>query len=217
VPVKSQTAQDGEVGLPRRREPDLAGLAAFTLDQAGRVVSWSVTAATLFGLTAGDVVGRDVCDVLMTGPGQRKHVRYALDQVAAGQVWNATVAGGSLGEGRFAIRWEPMAGGHGDVLVIVQSAWPQPAPSWLGEAAAVIGNTLDISQTAAEVVTVAVPGFADGAAIYGTERLLAADEFTSPHRRAAAGRWYGGCRPLRRQNRGRHGPAAAPRRGAGAR
>ena len=180
MPVESQTAQDGEVGLPRRREPDLAGLAAFTLDHVGRVVSWSVTAATLFGLTAGEVAGRDVCDVLMTGPGQRQHVRYALDQVAAGQVWSATVAGGSLGDGRFAIRWEPITGGRVDALVIVQRAWPQPPPSWLGEAAAVIGSTLDISQTAAEVVTVAVPGFADGAAIYGTERLLAADEFTSP-------------------------------------
>jgi hypothetical protein len=178
--VEPRNAPDGAAGLPRRREPDLAGLAAFTLDQAGRVVSWSVTATTLFGLTAGEVTGRDVCDVLMTGPGQRKHVRYALDQVAAGQVWSATVAGGSLGDGRFATRWEPLTGGHGDALVIVQPAWPQPTPHWLGEAAAVIGSTLDVSQTAAEVVTVAVPGFADGATVFGAERLLAADEFTSP-------------------------------------
>src|ERR1700741_4089916 len=114
--VESQNARDGEAGLPRRREPDLGGLAAFTLDQAGRVVSWSVTATTLFGLAADKVTGRDVCDVLMTGPGQREHVRYALDQVAAGQVWSATVAGGSLGDGRFAIRWEPLSGD--DALVI---------------------------------------------------------------------------------------------------
>src|SRR5581483_4375157 len=97
-------AGDGEAGLPRRREPDLAGLAAFTLDRAGRVVSWPVTAAELFGLTAGEILGRDICEVLMTGPGQRDMVRYALDQVAAGQVWNATVAGGLLGDGRYAIR-----------------------------------------------------------------------------------------------------------------
>jgi GAF domain-containing protein len=180
MPVEPQTARDGEAGLPRRREPDLAGLAAFTLGQAGRVVSWSVTAAALFGLTAGEVAGRDVCDVLLTGPGQRQLVRHALDQVAAGQVWTATVAGGSLGDGRFAIRWEPMSGGSGEAMVIVQRAWPQPTPSWLGEAAAVIGSTLDISQTAAEAVTAAVPRFADAAAIYGAERLLAADEFTSP-------------------------------------
>lgn len=169
-----------EAGLPRRREPDLAGLAAFTLDLAGRVVSWSVTAATLFGLTAGEIVGRDICDVLMTGPGQRDMVRYALDQVAAGQVWSATVAGGLLGDGRYAIRAEPVTGDRSAAMVIVQRAWPQPTPNWLGEAAAVIGSTLDVFQTAAEVATVAVPGFADAIAIHGAERLLAADEFTSP-------------------------------------
>lgn len=180
MPVESQTARDGEAELPRRREPDLAGLAAFTLDRAGRVVSWPVTAATLFGLSAGEVTGRDVCDVLMTGPGQRDLVRHALGQVAAGQVCSATVAGGFLGAGRFAIRFEPMSGDRGEAMVIVQRAWPQPAPSWLGEAVAVIGSTLDISQTAAEVAAAAVPGFADAVAIYGAERLLAADEFTSP-------------------------------------
>ena len=57
--------------------------------------------------------------------------------------------------------------------MIVQRAWPQPGPSWLSEAAARIGSTLDLTQTAAEVVDVAVPGFADAAAIYVPERLLA--------------------------------------------
>jgi hypothetical protein len=116
----------------------------------------------------------------MTGPGQRQLVRHALAEVAAGRLWTATVAGGDLGEGRFAIRWEPLAGPDSGALVIAQRAWPQPSPSWLSEAAARIGSTLDLTQTASEVVDAAVPGFADGAAIYGTERLLAADEFTSP-------------------------------------
>src|ERR1019366_8775950 len=106
--------------------------------------------------------------------------RHALAEVAAGRLWTATVAGGDLGEGRFAIRWEPLAGPDSGALVIAQRAWPQPSPSWLSEAAARIGSTLDLTQTASEVVDAAVPGFADGAAIYGTERLLAADEFTSP-------------------------------------
>jgi hypothetical protein len=156
----------------------LAGLATFALDLQGQVASWSVTATQLFGRTAAGVVGRDVCDVLMTGPGQRQLVRHALDEVAAGQVWTATVAGGELGEGRFAIRCEPLAG-PGGALVIVQRAWPQTGPSWLSEAAARIGSTLDLTQTASEVVDVAVPGFADAATIYGAERLLAADELTS--------------------------------------
>jgi len=171
--------------LPRRREPDLAGLAAFTLDPGGRVVSWSVTATALFGYQPSAAIGHDVCDVLMTGPGQRELVGHALAEVAAGRVWTATVAGGSLGEGRFALRCEPMDGPDGTVLVIAQRAWPQRAPRWLNEAAARIGSSLDLAQTAAEVADAAVPWFADATIIYGVERLLAADELASPQ--AAAG------------------------------
>ena len=166
--------------LPRRREPDLAGLAAFTLDPGGRIVSWSVTATALFGHQARDAIGHDVCDVLMTGPGQRGLVGHALAEVAAGRVWAATVAGGSLGEGRFAFRWEPMAGPGGAVLAVVQRAWPQRAPSWLSEATARIGSSLDLAETAAEVADAAVPWFGDAVAIYVIERLLAADELASP-------------------------------------
>jgi hypothetical protein len=180
IVVESQMAGGGQPVLPRRREPDLAGLAAFTLDPAGRVVSWSVTATALFGPQPRAVIGHDVCDVLMTGPGQRELVGHALAEVAAGRVWTATVAGGSLGEGRFALRCEPMAGPGGTVLVMVQRAWPQRAPSWLNEATARIGSSLDLAQTASEVADAAVPWFADAAVIYAVERLLAADELVSP-------------------------------------
>jgi len=177
--VESLRNSDGLPVLPRRREPDLADLAAFTLDPGGRVVSWSASAAALFGKQAHAAIGQDVCDVLMTGPGQRELVRRALAEVAAGRVWAATVAGGSLGEGRFAFRWEPMAGADGTVLAVVQRAWPQRAPSWLNEATARIGSSLDLAETAAEVADAAVPGFADAAGIYVIERLLAADELAS--------------------------------------
>jgi hypothetical protein len=180
--------RDGGPGLPRRREPDLAGLATFTLDSRGRVTSWSVTATRLFGHPAAAVAGRDVCDVLMTGPGQRELVSLALSEVAAGRVWTATVAGGRLGEGRFAIRWEPLGGLGGGAVVVVQRAWPQPAPSWLSEATARIGSSLDLAQTAAEVAEAAVPGFADLTIIYAAERLLAADELTAPPAGAAVRR-----------------------------
>jgi GAF domain-containing protein len=180
--------RDGGPGLPRRREPDLAGLATFTLDPRGRVTSWSVTATRLFGHPAAAVAGRDVCDVLMTGPGQRELVSLALSEVAAGRVWTATVAGGRLGEGRFAIRWEPLGGLGGGAVVVVQRAWPQPAPSWLSEAAARIGDSLDMAQTAAEVAEAAVPGFADLTIIYAAERLLAADELAPPPAGAAVRR-----------------------------
>ena len=187
--MESQIASDGEGGLPRRREPDLAGLATFTLDHEGRVTSWSVTAMRLFGHPAAAMAGRDVCDVLLTGPGQRRLVRHALAEVAAGRIWTATVAGGDLGEGRFAIRCEPLAGLGGGAVVITQQASPQHRPNWLSEAAARIGTTLDLTQTAREVADVAVSGFADGASIFGSERLLAADEFTSPRLSPSPGCW----------------------------
>jgi Stage II sporulation protein E (SpoIIE)/GAF domain len=172
-------ARNGGPGLPRRHDPDLADLATFTLDPSGRVTSWSVTASAMFGHQAGAVTGRHVCEVLMTGTGHRELVALALAEVAAGRVWSATVAGGSLGEGRFAIRWEPLAGLGGGTLVIVQRAWPQPAPSWLSEATARLGSSLDLTQTASEVVDAAVPGFADVAIIYAAERLLIGGDLAS--------------------------------------
>lgn len=162
--------------LPQRRELDLADLAAFTLDEAGRVMSWPATAASLFGHQASAVIGQHVCDVLLTGPGHRTLVDAALAQVSAGEVGTATVAGGLLGEGRFALRWEPMTGSGGTALVIVRRAWPDPAPGWLAEAMARIGSSLDLSHTASEVAEAAVPDFADAAVIYAAERLLAADD-----------------------------------------
>jgi serine phosphatase RsbU (regulator of sigma subunit) len=179
IVAELQMTGDGLLGLPRRREPDLAGLAAVTLDRAGRVVSWSVTATALFGHEERAVLGHDVCDVLMTGPGQRELVARALAEVAAGRLYSATVAGGSLGEGRFALRWEPLAGPDGTALMIAARAWPQPAPSWFSEATARIGSSLDLVETASEVVGAAVPGFAEAAAIYAAERLLAAGEMAA--------------------------------------
>ena len=180
MPQTSPIAGEGKPALPRRHEPDLAGLATFILDGRGQVVAWPVTAAGQFGLRAAEVTGRDVCDVLMTGPGQRDLVHHALAEAAAGRIWSATVAGGLLGEGRFAMRWEPLPEPAGHVLVITQPLWPQPSPGWLNEATARIGSTLDLTRTAAELAEAAVPGFADGVVIYAAERLLVADEPAAP-------------------------------------
>jgi serine phosphatase RsbU (regulator of sigma subunit) len=179
VAVVSETARNVQAELPRRHEPDLADLAAFTLDSDGRITSWPTTATRMFGHQARAVAGKDICAVLLTGPGQRGLVNRALAEVAAGRVHTATVAGGSLGAGRFAIRWEPLGGLSGGTLVIAQRAWPQPTPSWLRDAAARIGSSLDLVETANEVAGAAVPGFADVAIIYVAERLATADELTS--------------------------------------
>lgn len=207
----SQAGWAGDADLPRRRE-DLAGLAVFTLDDQGRVTGWPESAARLFGpapgeatgQTAGQIagladgeitgaaIGSHVCDTLLTGPGQRGLVEHALAEVAAGRTWTSTVAGGRLGEGRFAIRCEPLAGpangpsagpGRGAV-VTAWRAWPPPSAGWLADAAARIGTTLDLAQTANEVAGVAVPDFADAVGIFAAERLLADDEPGTPARGA---------------------------------
>ena len=174
---ESQVSGDGRPRLPRRREPNLAGLATFTLDSAGRVATWSLTATRVFGHPVGAVAGRHVCDVLLTSPGQRQLADQALAEVAAGRVWTATLP---LESGPIALRCEPLVGVGPGALVIAQVAAQQPDPGWLSEAAARIGTTLDLSTTANEAVDVAVPGFADASAIFVAERLLVADEFASP-------------------------------------
>ena len=176
-------ASDSRPVLPRRRGPDLAGLAAFTLDPGGLVDSWPVTAERLFGHRAQAVIGRDIRDVLLTGPGQREMAREALAQVARGRVWSATLAMAFAGgSGPVAVRCEPLAGPGSRVLVIAQHASMVIGPGWLRHAADRIGTTLDLPRTAREVVNVAVPAFADVASIFVAERLLAADE---PARRQA--------------------------------
>jgi len=172
-------ARNAPSALPRRHEPDLSGLAAFTLDSDGRITSWPATASRMFGHHAGDVASRHICDVLMTGPGQRDLVNRAMAEVAAGRVHTATVAGGSLGPGRFAVRLEPLDGLGGGALVLAQRAWPQPTPSWLRDAAARLGSSLDLVETATEIVDAAVPGFADVAVIFVAERLAAVGELAS--------------------------------------
>ncbi len=184
IRVEPQTAGKGTPVTPPPQAEGLAGIASFTLDHAGLVAAWSMTAARLFGKPAAAVLGRGMCDVLVTVPGQRQLLQQALAEVAAGRLWTGTmtvgVAGGAdVGTPRsaaIAIRCEPLAGPGGGTLVLARLASPQTGPSLLTEAAVRIGSTLDLTQTAREVVDVAVPRFADAAAIYLPEHMFAADE-----------------------------------------
>lgn len=169
-------------GLPRRDEPGLAELAAFTVDHRGLVTSWPQSAVRLFGQSATEAAGRDVSDVLLTSPGQHELVKQALAEAAAGRVWAATVAGGRLGDGRFAMRWEPMdgSGEKPGALVIIERAWPPTRPAWLSEVASGIGDSLDLDRTTAEILGITVPAFADALSVFVAEYLLAADDTESP-------------------------------------
>jgi hypothetical protein len=176
APVELQIAGEGERPGPGARGLDLAGFAGFTLDSRGRVACWPAAAGDLFGLAAGVVAGRDMRDVLLAGPGQRGLADRALAVVAAGRSWTGTLAMAVAGGGPVAVRCDPLAGPGSGALVTVRRAWPQPGPGWLSDAAARIGSTLDLTRTAREVTDVAVPGFADAAAIFAPERLLAGGE-----------------------------------------
>src|SRR5262249_27835458 len=85
-----------------------------------------------------------------------------------------------------AVKWESeggigkRVGGGATVLLIAAQAWPQPVPSWLSQATARIGSSLDLVQTASEGVEAAVPGVADAAVIYAAERPLAAGGVDPP-------------------------------------
>jgi hypothetical protein len=121
---------DSTLVHPASGGPDLAALATFALDPAGRLNSWNQSAERLFGRPAADVLGRHVCDVLLTSPGHRDLVGRALAEVAAGQVWTGRVAEDEAGPALL-IRCEALPGPAPGVLVIVQ-----PGPDLLAAAAA---------------------------------------------------------------------------------
>jgi serine phosphatase RsbU (regulator of sigma subunit) len=191
VQVELQIAGGSEPVLSPAGGFGLTGLAAFTLDEQGRVASWPMAAAALFGIAADAAVGRDVGDALLpvlasggrapqTSPSghlERAHrelVDQALAEVAAGRVWTAALPLVSAGGRPLTIRCEPLAGpGSGALVTTLLAA---PGPGWLSEAATRIGRSLDLAQTAREVTEVAVPGFAAMATIFVPERMMAAGE-----------------------------------------
>jgi len=180
--VASQGAE-GSGALPLRSGgSSLAGFAVFTLTSTGHIASWSVTAARFFGFTADKVLGRDVCDVLLTRAGQRELVKEALTQVAEGRIWTGIVpVSAASGSYRVTIHCEPAETPEGGVLLIARRALPEPGLGrTLPEVATLIGTTLDLNRTAREAAEVAVPAFADGITIFVSERLLAGGEL-GPH------------------------------------
>ncbi len=159
--------------------PELAGLAVFTVDPAGRVTWWSRATERLFGRPASGVRGQDIRDVLR--PHDRDAVTMALAEANAGRLWSGLLAvcADDGGHRQFAFRWERMPHGPGEpgILVVAQPVAPAGI-TLLTEAGARIGRSLDLGETAREVVETAVPRFAAAASIYLLERLLIGDEFT---------------------------------------
>ena len=189
--VAAQIAGAGDPAPPRRSGAGGASFAVLTVDGAGLVTSWSVTAARLFGRTAGEMAGQHLGDVLLTRPGQRELLGQALAEAGAGRAWTATVDLAFPGAaGPATMHCEPAPGGSaagsGGALVIIQRAPARPGPDLLSEAATRIGTTLDLTRTAREVTEVAVPAFAAAATIFVSEPLLAADDVAARRAGSAA-------------------------------
>jgi Stage II sporulation protein E (SpoIIE)/PAS fold len=176
-----------EVGKHTEPAPDargLLGLATFTVDLAGRVISWGLSAQELFGRPAELMRGHDLCERLELDFQDGTCVKEALARAAAGQVRTVMLNVHRPGGKRqpFAFRWELLddAGSQTRVLVVAQRPVSDRWSTLLRDAGVRIGTTLDLGRTAREAVEVAVPDFADAAGVYVLERLLVADEF--PHR-----------------------------------
>ncbi|MBO2457078.1 PP2C family protein-serine/threonine phosphatase [Actinomadura violacea] len=135
----------------------------------GTVTACSDGAARLFGRAAPAAVGARLADLL--GRACAEPLAAALKQAAAGRPWRGALP---LDGGALEVSCDPMAAGSGRTLVALTVA-----PPWadglelLNEAGRRIGSTLDLHRTAAEIVGVTVPRFADAGAIYVLEALLA--------------------------------------------
>jgi PAS domain S-box-containing protein len=165
----------------------LTALATLTVDLAGRVLGWGPAAAGLFGRTYAEVHGRDMGDVVLHG----EH-RKALDEAVAGAVAGRSsvavlpvrLADGHVGPVEF--RWEPMTDADGRVTVGVSALPDRPGAS--GGAAGLppidqlvldIGGTLDLQQTARELVDVFIARLCYAVGVNVLERLLVDDQMPS--------------------------------------
>jgi serine phosphatase RsbU (regulator of sigma subunit)/anti-sigma regulatory factor (Ser/Thr protein kinase) len=181
--------------LPRSgRRPSPTGTdgatATLGLDLDGRIVQWSLAAAELFDRPAARALGRDVTELLTRGEDDER-AKHALAEVIAGRRWNGPMdlrAAADLARD-LDVSWDPATGGGAIAVITIcpattpchQAGTPpttgQQRLALLNEASTRIGTTLDLGQTAAELMDMAVPLVADAAGILVRERLVADDEF----------------------------------------
>ncbi|MCW2904443.1 MAG: Serine phosphatase RsbU regulator of sigma subunit-like protein [Streptosporangiaceae bacterium] len=158
--------------------------ATLGVDCDGRITAWSSAAGDLFGLTASLALEHDFADLLVHRD-DCDRVKEALGEVGAGRRWagvlSARCAGADARDVDF--RWDAaqsadartVAMVSADVAVSVDGLGAcagQERLALLNEASSRIGSTLDIGQTAAELIDVAVPRLADTAGVLVLERLL---------------------------------------------
>jgi PAS domain S-box-containing protein len=170
VAQRSQAA--GGTPAAGRGAQDLSAVAMFTVGLDGRVSSWSAAAGRLLGHQAGQVLGQPVSELL--DPGSRGGLAGALTAVTAGTTWAGVLtARAADGSGQHvSFRLEPLIGAGPPPQVAVTASPPVPAgQQLLLDAGLRFGATLDVTETARQIVGVTVPRFADACAVYLLERL----------------------------------------------
>ncbi len=106
-------------------------------------------------MDAAHVTGRDVCDALLTGPGQRRLVKEALAEVADGRVWTAILPVSTIdGTCQITVHCEPLA--DTGVLVIARKVTPHDEHGPAAAAAAPAGPL--VSDAAVSDAAVSGPG-----------------------------------------------------------
>ncbi len=151
-------------------------MATFTMEPDGRVSSWSAAAGRLLGHQAQQILGRPVRDLL--DPGSRDALAAALTATSAGAVWTGvlTVRGANGTGQHISFRLEPLTC-VGAPQVAVTASPPVPAgQQMLIDADLHFGATLDLAETARQIIDVTVPRFADACAVYVLERPASGGE-----------------------------------------
>ena len=169
----SRLAAGGVPAEAGRGAQDLGVAATFTMRPEGRICCWSAGAARLFGQPAQQILGRPLRDLLH--PGSRDVLAGALTAITAGAAWagvlTALDANGISQPMSF--RFEPLTSTDVHPQVAVAASLTAPlGQQMLTEADLGFGATLDLAETARQIIDLTVPRFADAGAVYVLERLI---------------------------------------------
>jgi hypothetical protein len=194
VSQRPWAAAGGEPAASGRGAQDLGAVATFTMEPDGRVSSWSAAAGRLLGHQAQQILSRPVRDLV--DPGSHDALAGALTAITAGAAWTGvlTVRDANGAGQHISFRLEPLTCA-GAPQVAVTASPPVPAgQQMLIDAGLRFGATLDLAETARQIIDITVPRFADACVVYVLERPASGGELTGPDagtevvaRRLAAG------------------------------
>jgi PAS domain S-box-containing protein len=165
----------GAIDLTQATMPALTGLATWCVTATGRVLLWSPAAAELFGKADDEVRGHDMCDVLLDGE-HRDVFTVAENAGPSSALLPVRLGDGAVVPVEF--RCEPMTGDDGQTMMAI-SALPRRDGPETDRALLRIGATLDLRQTARDLVDAFVARLCFSAGVYVLERLLVDDQMPS--------------------------------------